>query len=217
MNPSRSILFRGMNEQEVALAMKQLEATHKEYKKGETILTAGDKTDRMGMILDGSVTIENNDLWGNRTILSHVSVGQFFAETYAFLKDEPLLVDAVANQDCHILFLRIGLLPSLLDKHSWGIKFLNNLLSISAQKNIQLSGRSFHTSPKTIRARVMSYLNSMAIQKETTQFTIPFDRQQFADYLNVERTALSKELSKMKKEHLIDVHKNHFILYQIDS
>ena len=142
------------------------------------------------MVLEGSVTIESNDIWGNRTILSYVGKGQFFAETYALLKNEPLLVDVTANEDCEILFLRVDKMEQL--NHSaepWALKYLVNLLTISAHKNLTLSGRSFHTAPKSARGRVMAYLNSVSLQKHSREFDIPFDRQQLADYLNLERTA----------------------------
>ena len=79
-------------------------------------------------------------------------------------------------------------------------------------KNLHLSSRSFHTAPKTIRGRVMAYLNTVSLQEKSTEFDIPFDRQQLADYLNVERTALSKELGKMQNGGLIKTKKSHFIL-----
>ena len=208
-----TILFRGMSEKEISDALEGLRAVTKKYKKGATILHAGSVTKRMGLVLEGSVTIENNDVWGNRTIFSHVGKNQFFAETYGLLANEPMLVDVVANEDCHILFLSIGSLGrGFPDQESWTAKIMSNLLIISTQKNLTLSGRIFHTAPKTIRGRVMSYLNSVSIQKGMTEFDIPFDRQQMADYLNLDRTALSKELRKMKDDGLIDFHKNHFHL-----
>ena len=208
-----TILFRGMSEKEISDALEGLRAVTKKYKKGATILHAGSVTKRMGLVLEGSVTIENNDVWGNRTIFSHVGKNQFFAETYGLLANEPMLVDVVANEDCNILFLSIGSLdPGFPDQESWTAKIMSNLLIISTQKNLTLSGRIFHTAPKTIRGRVMSYLNSVSIQKGMTEFDIPFDRQQMADYLNLDRTALSKELRKMKDDGLIDFHKSHFHL-----
>ena len=87
-----------------------------------------------------------------------------------------------------------------------------NLLTISAHKNLHLSGRSFHISPKTVRGRVMAYLNTVSLQKHSKEFDIPFDRQQLADYLNLERTALSKELGRMQKEGLIWTRKSHFVV-----
>jgi CRP-like cAMP-binding protein len=92
------------------------------------------------------------------------------------------------------------------------LKYIANLLTISAHKNLILSGRSFHIAPKTIRGRVMAYLNSVSLQKNSREFDIPFDRQQLADYLNLERSALSKELGKMQRDGLISCRKNHFTI-----
>ena len=103
-----TVIFKGMSEAEIADALAGLNAMTKKYKKGLAILHAGSVTNRMGLVLEGSVTIENNDVWGNKTILTHVGKDHFFAETYGLLADEPLLVDVVANEDCHILFLSIG-------------------------------------------------------------------------------------------------------------
>ena len=204
-------LFRGMDDGEISAALSALAAKEKTYEKDETILYAGNVSERMGLVLEGSVTIESNDIWGNRTILSHVGKGGSFAETYALLEDEPMLVDVIANESSRILFLRIGSLNRLeRDISPWRVKLIGNLLRISSQKNLHLSGRSFHTAPKSIRGRVMAYLNTVSLQKHKTAFDIPFDRQQLADYLNVERTALSRELGNMQAEGLITVKRNHF-------
>ena len=206
-------LFRGMSEEEVLSAIEVLQAVERQYIKDDLVLYAGDTTDRMGLVLSGSVTIESNDAWGNRTILSHVGRGQFFAESYALFKDEPLLVDVRANEKSNILFLKSGNIQALMDQSApWAIKYMTNSLMISARKNLMLSGRSFHTAPKTIRGRVLSYLNSVSLQKHSNEFDIPFDRQQLADYLNLERSALSKELGKMQRDGLIKTKKNHFVI-----
>ena len=204
-------LFRGMDEAELAAALSALSAKEKTYEMDETILYAGNVSEHMGLVLEGSVTIESNDVWGNRTILSHIEKGGTFAETYALLEDEPMLVDVIANEKSNILFLRIGSLNLLQqDISPWRVKLIGNLLRISSQKNLHLSGRSFHTAPKSIRGRVMAYLNSVSLQKNKIDFDIPFDRQQLADYLNVERSALSRELSNMQQDGLIIVRRNHF-------
>jgi len=209
----KTTIFKGMNENEIKESLSALRAAEKGYKKGSVIMHAGSVTDHMGLVLEGSVTIESNDIWGNRTILSHVGRGQFFAETYALLKNEVMMVDAVANENCRILFLRTG---SLYEQdHAdeiWRNKLTSNILAISLQKNLLLSARSFHTSPKTIRGRIMAYLNTVSLKKNSKDFDIPFDRQQLADYLNVERTALSKELSKMRDDGIISFRKNHFAI-----
>ncbi len=214
----QSMLFRGMTELEITKALQVLEAHEKSFQKGETLLIAGTITERMGLVLEGSVTIESNDAWGNRTIISHVGQGQVFAETYALLENEPMLVDVTASEDCRVLFLRSGRIQSLKNSlEPWALKYITNLLTISMHKNLILSGRSFHTAPKTIRGRVMAYLNSVSLQKHSREFDIPFDRQQLADYLNLERSALSKELGKMQKDKLIFCKKNHFLIRQTDS
>jgi len=206
-------LFRGLTDSEIAEALQVLEAHEKRYEKGETLLTAGSVTERMGLVLEGSVTIESNDAWGNRTIISHVGCGQVFAETYALLENEPMLVDVTASENCRILFLRNGRIQSLQNSQNpWALKYITNLLTISMHKNLILSGRSFHTAPKTIRGRVMAYLNSASLQRHSREFDIPFDRQQLADYLNLERSALSKELGKMQREGLVFCRKNHFTI-----
>ena len=139
--------------------------------------------------------------------------GGFFAETYAWLCDEVVLVDVVANEECRILFLTVAILRGLsLAREPWAAKLTANLLSISAQKNLALTGRSFHTAPKSARARIMAYLNTVALQMQSREFDIPFDRQQLADYLNLERSAMSKELGRMRDEGLIRTRKNHFTL-----
>ena len=221
-------LFKGLSEEETKAILTGLKCVKKEYIKNDIIMNAGCTTDKMGVVLLGSVTIENNDLWGNKTILSHVGPGGFFAETYGLLQNEPMLVDVVANEACRICFLCIGNLQELASSGIPGmVKLMTNLLTISAHKNMTLSGRSFHTAAKTIRGRVMSYLNSLYIRSASaakdpapqtpkkTELLIPFDRQQLADYLNVERTALSKKFGRMQKEGLIRFRKNRFVIEQL--
>ncbi len=207
----KTTLFVGLSEEEIQTTLKDLSAKIRKYDKRETVLQAGSRTDDVCLVTKGSVTIENNDMWGNKTILSHVPAGDFFAETYAMLSDEPMLVDAVANEKSEILFLNLSRVKNNSGKNDVSrMRFIMNLLMISSRKNLMLSGRSFHTAPKTARGRIMAYLNSVALKKGSRIFDIPFDRQQMADYLNLERTALSKELGRMKKDTLINFSKNHF-------
>lgn len=209
----KSAIFAGMTEDEILSALKVIPTTEKEYKKDAVIMCAGTVLQSMGLVLSGSVTIETNDIWGNRTILSHVGNGGFFAETYALLDNEVMLVDVRANENCRILFFRIGSLSELnAINQAWLNKLIFNMLQISAHKNLTLSLRSFHTAPKSVRGRIMAYLNSVSLQKHSSEFNIPFDRQQMADYLNLDRTALSKELGKMRGEGIIDFRKNRFRL-----
>lgn len=206
----RCALFHGMDPMDIKSALRLFCAKVQAFEKGAVILHAGNTTCFLALVLIGGVTIQSDDLWGNRTILTMIHPGDFFAETYALLH-ETLLVDAVANVPSEILFLDVGFLHRILEKeYPWITTFLANLLSIATRKNLTLATRSFDTASKTIRGRVMSYLNNLSLKKHARHFEIPFDRQQFADYLNVERTALSKELGKMKQDGLIHFHKNHF-------
>jgi len=206
-----STLFSSLTENELQEALHALHARKKSYKKEELLLMAGDLTDDFGMVLSGSVTIESNDIWGGRTILNLAAAGDFYAEAFSIMPDEPLYVDVRANEPTTVVLFDMSRLQALKDlTPSWLTKLLSNLLTISIQKNMILSMRSFHTSPKSARGRVMAYLNSIAMKTHRTEFDIPFDRQHMADYLNLDRTALSKELSRMRDDGLITYRKNHF-------
>ena len=168
---------------------------------------------RHGLVLTGSVLIENNDLWGNTTVLDSVGPGQIFAETYACTSGEPLMVNVVAAEPVDVLFLNMDrVLQVCSHACTHHNRLIRNLLSISAQKNLNLSRKIFHTASKSIRGRLSSYLSYQAIRSGSHSFTIPFNRQQLADYLNVDRSALSNELSKMQKEGLLKVDKSRFEL-----
>lgn len=206
-----SHLFQGMTENELKEALTALNARRKVCPKDELLLMAGDLTNDLGMVLSGSVTIESNDVWGNRTIITHVSPGDYYAEAFSILPGEPAYVDVRANEPTAVLLFDMSRLTELRKSSpSWLTGLLSNLLMISIRKNMLLAQRSFHTSPKTARGRVCAYLNSIALKKHKTEFDVPFDRQHMADYLNLDRTALSKELGRMRDDGLISFHKNHF-------
>ena len=205
---SGSALFNGFDETEVNNLLGSLNAREKRFRKGAMIFHSGDVISTFCFVITGSVTIESNDMWGNRTILNLVSKGQFFAESYALLPDEPMLVDVCANKDCTIVYLDMKSVGRL--DESMRVRLLANLLTITTRKNLHLSSRSFHTAPRQVRGRIMAYLNTVSVQKHSCEFDIPFDRQQLADYLNVERSVLSNELSKMQRDGLIRCRKNHF-------
>ena len=209
------MLFRNLTEAEMSSCLKALDAYTKDYRKGSFILRAGDSCEAMGIVLSGSVTVESSDLWGNRSILTHIGKHGVFAEVYALIPSETMGVDVRANEACTILFVGVGRLNNAMYAHKpWATTLTSNLLAISTRKNLTLSSRSFHTSPKTIRERVLAYLSSIAQQKQSNDFDIPFDRQQLADYLNVDRSALSKELGKLRDEGIVTYRKNHFVLHK---
>ena len=197
-------LFLGITESEFE-TMKELHSMRSSFFfKNGTIFHTGDLIHEIGIIESGSVNIENIDLLGNKSILSNISQGQIFAETYAICH-EPMLVDVVAIEDTQVLFADLDILL----RHA---KIMQNILKLSVQKNLVLSNRIFCTSAKTIRSRLLTYLSMESVKAGNTTFQIPFDRQQLADYLNVDRTALSKELGKMRTDGILDFYKNKFTL-----
>lgn len=189
---------------------KHLDFRTVKQKKGDVILNAGSIVTDIGLVLSGSVRIEHTDLWGNKSILGITPAGGVFAESYACIPNEPMMVDAIANEDCDILFINV---PKLFIPCSVCLsqnRLIQNLVMISAGKNLQLSRRSLHTSPKTIRGRLFSYFSQQVSAQGSRKIVIPFDRQQLADYLNLDRSALSKELGKMRNDGLIEYNKNTF-------
>lgn len=209
---SKTALFQGCSEEDILNMSKHLDFRTNKYRKEHVIFGTGSVVTDIGLVLSGSVRIEHTDLWGNKVILGITPAGGVFAESYACIPNEPLMVDAVANEDCEILFINV---PRLFIPCSACVsqnKLIQNLVMISAEKNLQLSRRSLHTSPKTIRGRLSSYFSQQVSAQRSNKIVIPFDRQQLADYLNLDRSALSKELGKMRKDGLIEYHKNTFVI-----
>lgn len=210
---TKTLLFRGTTETEAEAMLQCLGSYTKRYAKGEIIYRAGEVIENMGMVLSGSVHIENDDVWGNKSILSLVGAGQMFAETYACIPGEPLMINVTAAEKTEVLFLNTSrLLQTCTSSCTHHNKLIKNLLQISAQKNLILSRRILHTSSKSIRGRLLSYLSEQVMQSGNYQFTIPFNRQQLADYLGVDRSAMSSELSKMQRDGILMYKKNTFVL-----
>lgn len=205
-----SPLLEGLTRAELEEARERLTIGVRSYARGEIILHAGSRLSAFGYVLSGSVSVERLDPWGNRTILALFDAGQFFAEIYTLATSEPLPVDAVAGTDSRIALIRPDFLSGVPSTESWAAKLTTNLLYLSARKNLRLARRSFETAPRTIRGRLMAFLADESSSRGSLAFDLPFDRQQLADYLCVERTALSRELGRMKREGLIDFQKNHF-------
>lgn len=210
---SDTVLFEGVSEKEAREMVNCLQAVRKRYEKQEMIYRMGEHAEALGMVLSGSVWVARDDIWGNRTILEHIGPGQVFAEVYACTPKEPLMIHVAAAQTCEILFLSVEkiltLCPASCSFHS---RLVRNLLSVTAQKNLSLTRKIFHTSPKTIRGRLCSYLSFEAVRQGSRTFDIPFNRQELADYLGVDRSAMSHELGKMSKEGLVFVERNRFHL-----
>lgn len=205
-------LFKGINPQDCAKMLGCLNAQQRRYSKGEYILHRGDKVRWLGLVMEGLVTMERSDVMGNLSILGNVAPGGVFAEAFA-CNGAPSEVDVVAVVDttvAHIDFERIlSTCPTACTYHS---KLVRNLFNAMGQRNLALTRKIADVTPRTIRGRLMSYLSDQATRHadEKGVFHIPYSRQQLADYLCVDRSALSTELNNMRREGLIDFEKNAF-------
>lgn len=208
-----SPLFSGISAEEASAMLSCLQAGKKDFPKEAFLLHAGDTAESIGLILSGSILVIQEDIWGNRNILSKAGPGQTFAAAYACAPGSVLNVNVFAETPVTALFLNVkrilNVCPSACTHHS---RIIRNLLSDLAEKNLRFSEKLTHMSQRTTRDKLMSYLSAEAQRLGTYEFDIPFSRQQLADYLGVERSGLSLELGKMRSEELLDFHKNHFAL-----
>lgn len=206
-------LFQGLSNEEAESILNKIHAFTKQYQKEATVYRTGEFVTDLGLVLSGRIHIEFDDVWGNKNIIDYVDAGQVFAETYAFVPEEPLMVNVIAASDAEILFLNMERLLSLSSGACpFHHRLLCNMLSVTARKNLTLTRKIFHTSPKSIRGKLLSYLSFQAVRQGSRGFEIPLNRQQLADYLEADRSALSNELSKMRKEGLLTFRKNYFQL-----
>ena len=204
-------LFYGIGEGELEAALRCLSPLKRDYGKGEYIFRSGEHLSSMGLVLCGGVHILKEDYWGNRAILAELGPGQLFGESYACAGQPELTVSAVSARDCSVLFLDVkrilSLCPSACAFHG---RLIQNLVSILAEKNIYLTDKIEHMSQRRLRDKILSYLSDVSKQQGGADFTIPFSRQELADYLSVDRSALSGALCRLREEGVLVFHKNHF-------
>ena len=219
INLANTLLFRGMDPSDIDEMLGCLLAKECTYKKGEILFPEGSPTEQIGVVLIGRVIIELGDVWGNNSVLSSIGPGGIFAETYACIPGEPLMVNVTAAEDTEALLLNIRRVLEPCSKVCpYHVRLVRNLLALCAGKNLQLSRRVLHTGPKSIRKRLLSYFSECIKRTGSYSFDIPYNRQQLADYLSVERSALSNELSSMQRDGLIRYEKNHFdVMEQIED
>lgn len=219
INLANTLLFRGMEPSDIDEMLGCLLAKERTYKKSEIIFPEGSPTEQIGVVLTGRVVIELGDVWGNNSVLSSIGPGGVFAEAYACVPGEPLMVNVTAAEDTEALLLNIKRVLEPCSKVCpYHVRLVRNLLALCAGKNLQLSRRVLHTGPKSIRKRLLSFFSECIKRTGSYSFDIPYNRQQLADYLSVERSALSNELSIMQQDGLIRYEKNHFdVMKQIET
>lgn len=208
-----SPLFAGIGPDEIASVLTCLGAREEQFAKNTYLLRAGDAPDSVGLLLSGSALIVQEDFWGNRNILAKISPPEAFAEAFACSPGAVLHAAVCAEEDCTVLWLAVNRIlttcPSACAHHS---RMVRNLLSELAGKNLRLSEKLRHMGQRTTREKVLSFLSAEAQRQRCRDFTIAFNRQQLADYLSVERSALSAELSRLRRDGVIEFEKNRFLL-----
>ena len=207
----RSPLFERIDAADLEPMLQCLGARQRSFPKGAYVFRMGDRTTSMGMVLEGSVRLEKEDYWGNRSILASFGPGQSFAEVYACEPDLALDINVVAAEDAVVLLLDVGRITSMCPSScAFHARLIRNLLGIIAKRTHALTRKIEHTTKRTTRAKLLSYLSDQAERAESSRFAIPFDRQELADYLSVDRSAMCAELSRMKKDGIIDYNRNRF-------
>ena len=214
----RCRLFDGIAASELGGMLGCLGTRRMVYRKGETILREGEPAKDVGILIAGQVQLVRTDYYGNRSILLNIHPGQLFAESFACARAAQLPVSAVATEDSDVMLLDCRrVLTTCRNACEFHSRIVFNLLQIVAEKNLAMHRKALITARRTTREKLMTYLLMQAKEAGRPDFTIPFDRQALADYLEVDRSGLSAEMSKLKREGLIDYRKSDFRMLRLPA
>ncbi len=206
-------LFSGVGEEEIKAMLDCLGAKTARFGKGEFVFREGEYLSQIAVLLDGELHIQRDDFWGNRSIVNRIAAGETFGEAYISPDSGALLNDIVAVQNSALMFFDV---QRILTACQSACKFhaitIKNLFFAISEKNRMLVAKLGHISKRTTREKLLSYLSDEAKRHNSAVFEIPFNRQQLADFLFVDRSAMSNELCKMRDEGLIQFEKNRFKL-----
>lgn len=212
---SQTSLFCNIAATELPSLLQCLAGNELSYQSGQAIFRAGDSLKQLGVVLSGRVQVVREHADGNRTIITELTPGDLFGEVYACasgaVKTLPVSVIAVTNSV--VLLLNYQKMVTLCSQACpFHTRLINNMLAVLADKNLLLNRRLGHLSKRSIREKLLSYLYEQAALSGHSSFSIPFNRQELADYLCVERSALSAVLSKLQQEGIITYRKSFFQL-----
>lgn len=208
-------LFHGIDSNDLTIMLPCLGARVSSYQKNEMIFREGDPPKDMGIVLSGAAQIVREDFYGNRSIVARIGPAELFGESFACAGVPTLPVSVTAAEDCSVFLIDCRrITASCNNACSFHNRMIYNLLQVVATKNLMFNQKIEITSHRTTREKLMAYLLLQAKQQNKTSFTIPYDRQALADYLCVDRSAMSVEISKLRKDGIIACEKNHFELLQ---
>ena len=210
---SKCTLFSGIDRTDISGLLACLGANGRKVAKNQQILTEGDPAIFVGILLSGSGEIVNEDIYGNRSILSRVVPGDLFGESFACSGIQALPVSVVANEDSEVMLIDCRrITTSCSNACGFHSQMIYNLLQSVAERNLEFHQKLEIVSKRTTREKLMAYLLSEAKRAGSNSFTIPYDRQKLADYLGVERSAMSAELSKLQKDGVLKTNRSYFSL-----
>lgn len=202
---SRCLLFKGMERSDLNSMLTCLDGKTIKISKGSPVFLEGTPARFVGIVLSGTVQVMREDYYGNRSIMTILQPGELFAEAFSFAGLETMPVSAIAIKDSEVLLLDCRrVLTTCSNSCHFHNLLLKNLLQGMAQKNLALSQKIRYMSQKSTKEKLMAYLFDQAKQHKSTEFVIPYDRQALADYLGVERSAMSAEIGKLKSSGQID-------------
>ena len=209
----KSTLFTGFSKEEAQKMCECLHARERKIQKDSYIFRAGDDAAQVYLILSGSMLILDEDFWGNRTIIETMNPYTLFGEAYSLASTVKHLVSVAAAEDSTILEMNPKQLFEICANGcSCHAKLIKNTMYILSEKIVRLTEKLGHIVRRTTREKILSYLSHCARLAQQNSFSIPYTRQQLADYLCIDRSALSHELSRMQDSGLIRYRKNHFEL-----
>ena len=208
-------LFETIGDSELLRMLVCLGAKIKTYDKNSTIFDVGSSIKHIGIVLSGLAQIIQIDYCGNRSILSNVAPSEIFGEAFA-CAESTLPVSIVESEPCEIMLIECSHITHTCEN---GCGFHNqliyNLMKDLAKKNVTSYQKIEVTSKRRTREKLLTYLAICARENGKSSFYIPFDRQELADYLEVERSGLSSEIAKMQREGILKSRKNHFVILNL--
>ena len=208
-------LFDGIRMEDLQAMMGCIGGRVLQLSKGQSVMREGDPATHVGMVLSGSVQLVREDYFGNRSIVAHITPAQLFGETYACAGVQALPISIVADTDSRVLVMDCRrITTSCSSACAFHSRIIYNLLRLVATKNLVFDQKIQITSQRTTREKLMAYLLNQAKLQGSNAFTISYDRQELADYLEVDRSGLSAEISKLRREGILESEKNHFRLLQ---
>ncbi len=208
---SKSPLFYEVEHSDIKCVLKCLNAKIKKFDKESIIIFQGDRIEQIGIILSGRIRISKNDFMGNKNILAELSQSDIFGETLvsAQIKKSPVTVEAVTG--CEIMLIDYNrIITTCSSACVFHTKLIENMVKVLAEKNLMLNNKLEILSKRSIREKLMQYFIFQAEMKKSREFDIPFSKNALADFICVDRSAMSRELSKMCDEKLISYDKSHF-------